>query len=372
MMRNIIITLCLACLCSCGGGNGGFVSEGGDTLDFKYARLLTVVRHKDYTEAAVADPWHEGRLLHRYVLVDKRKPLPKSLPEGTVVRTPVSRSVVFTSAHAQLLSWMGAADGIVGVCDANFILSKDIRQLLTDRKIADCGNGMAPMIERIVSLNADALLLSPFENSGGYGRLEKIGTPIIECADYMEPTALGRAEWMRLYGMLYGCEHSADSLFRVVDSSYTALRQTAARLSGGASVITERLTGSTWYVPGGKSVIAQAIKDAGGSYPFANDTHSGSLSLAAEQVIDMASACEVWAFKYSGDRPLSRGELLTEYHGYANLAAMNGGRVYECASSHVPYFDEVPFRPDYLLRELIAMLHPELGWQLKYYECLSR
>ena len=70
---------------------------------------------------------------------------------------------------------------------------------------------MKPDIERIIDLRADAILLSPFENSGGYGRLEQIGVPIIECADYMETSALGRAEWMKFYGLLYGKEHEADS-----------------------------------------------------------------------------------------------------------------------------------------------------------------
>ena len=45
---------------------------------------------------------------------------------------------------------------------------------------------MQPDIERIMSLRPDALLLSPFENSGGYGKLSALQIPIIEAADYME------------------------------------------------------------------------------------------------------------------------------------------------------------------------------------------
>ena len=72
------------------------------------------------------------------------------------------------------------------------------------------------MLSEIIDLNADAILLSPFENNGGYGRLEQIGVPIIECADYMERSALGRAEWMKFYGILFGREHETDSLFAVI------------------------------------------------------------------------------------------------------------------------------------------------------------
>ena len=82
---------------------------------------------------------------------------------------------------------------------------------------------MNPDMERIIDLHPDAILLSPFENSGGYGRIEKLNIPIIECADYMETSALGRAEWMRFYGLLFGAAPQADSLFAEVDSCYSDL-----------------------------------------------------------------------------------------------------------------------------------------------------
>lgn len=63
---------------------------------------------------------------------------------------------------------------------------------------------MAPDIERIIALKPEAILVSPFENSGGYGKLDKLHIPIIEAADYMESSPLGRAEWMKFYGMLFG------------------------------------------------------------------------------------------------------------------------------------------------------------------------
>ena len=95
--------------------------------------------------------------------------------------------------------------------------------------IVDCGDAMNPDIEKIVELDADAILLSPFENSGGYGQLEKLGVPLIECAEYMETSALGRAEWMRFYGLLYGCEAQADSLFAVVEKEYFSLSRSEER-----------------------------------------------------------------------------------------------------------------------------------------------
>lgn len=106
---------------------------------------------------------------------------------------------------------------------------------------------MAPDIERIIALKPEAILLSPFENSGGYGKLDKQHIPIIEAADYMESSPLGRAEWMKFYGMLFGneegrgkreegksngisgsCEPKADSLFAKIEKEYLKLKAEAA------------------------------------------------------------------------------------------------------------------------------------------------
>jgi iron complex transport system substrate-binding protein len=339
---------------SCRGGAGKRSAEG-DTISMKYARLLTMVRYADHVHVDIKDPWKPGHILHSYD-IDK----------------PFRRAAVFTSAHCQLLEYLGASNRIAGIADRQYILIPDIQKRIDEGRIVDLGNAMAPNVERIIDTHCDAIVISPFENSGGYGKLEKIGIPIIEAADYMEPTSLGRAEWMKFYGLLFGCERQADSLFAVVDSSYQSLRRRAAKLPLGRSVLTERKTGSTWYTPGGQSTLATIIRDAHGRYAFSDDKHSGSLALSFEQIIDKAGDTDVWAFKVSGDKLMSKDDLLEEFHGYSALKAFRSGDIYECMSSKVPYFEEVSFRPDYLLREMIQLLHPgvDLGG-LRYYQKLN-
>jgi len=110
------------------------------------------------------------------------------------------------------------------------------------------------------------------------------------------------------------------------------------------------------------------FRDANARYAFSDDKNSGSLSNSVEQILDKAGDTEVWAFKYLGDKPLSRSDLLQEYHGYEALKAFRTGEIYECNTSKVPYFEEVGFHPEYLLKELIQLTHPgvNLGG-LRYY-----
>jgi len=378
----------------------------GDTIPLRYAQNLTMVRYSDGILVELKDPWHEGRILHRYWLTEdsnrKRSSLHTSLsslhsPLSTVT-FPLQRSVVFNTAHASLIGMLNATDRIAGVADLKYMLLPDVQRRVQQGEIVDCGNSMSPDIEQIVSLHADAILLSPFENSGGYGRLEKLGIPIIECADYMETSPLGRAEWMRFYGLLFGCSQQADSLFSMVEHAYCSLRDSVAstsqrlrsthrgafvaqrrknsstsqRLNSSArpagalsersgertSLLTERLTGSTWYVPGGKSTMGRLIADAGATYAWADDDHSGSLALSFETVLSKSGNADVWLMNTSSPQPFTYESLAAEHHGYTQFKAFREQNIYFINTLQVPYFEEVSFRPDLLLRDYITMLHP--------------
>lgn len=447
-MKKLYILLCGATvallMAACQGGKTAAAdAEAGDTLEMKYAKLLTIVKHGDgeessdaaegidyqYAEAIVANPWKAGTLLHRYILIPKGEEgdktvamLAKRRSMGArcttdTVRTPVERSAVFIAPHCQLMYELGCQQAIRGVCDLNYINISDVRKRAASagkassgnasagNSIVDCGSSMAPDIERIIALKPEAILVSPFENSGGYGKLDKLHIPIIEAADYMESSPLGRAEWMKFYGMLFGkdknisttaagkasgaaagkaseaavgkaseatlpasCELRADSLFAKIEKEYQKLKAEAGKLPKGLSILTERKTGNVWYVPGGQSTIGILLKDANARYIFSDDQHSGSLPMSPEQILAKGSQVDVWAFKYFGGAPLSQAQLLQEYDGYKALAAFSRGNIYQVDTSMVPYFELTSFHPELLLREFIILAHGSRFGKLRFYK----
>ena len=364
-MERKLIIVCLTIallLSSCGGGGkASSVSEEGDTIALHHTQNLTLVAYPDYTVATLRNPWDTLKTLHTYILLPKEKPLPQQLPEGTVVRTPLSKSVIYSSVHCSLLDKIGASGSIGGVCDLKYIQLPFVQEACRQGSIADCGESMNPDMERIIDLHPDAILLSPFENSGGYGRVEKLNIPLIECADYMETSPLGRAEWMRFYGLLFGAAPQADSLFAEVEANYRQLKQRAASSSSSLSIISELKSGSAWYVPGGHSTVARLFRDACGRYAFADDKHSGSIPLAFETVFDKAGDADVWTIKYNRDRDMTYADLESDYAGYTGFKAFKERNIYGCNTGKVPFYEETPFRPDYLLADFIQMLHPEIG-----------
>ena len=373
-MKGFIPALLFAVsLLSCGGHQSGGHQEEGDTLSFHYARLLTLVEHDGYTIADISNPWMPGKRLHRYYLVPKSNNSDLSsqtFADGTVIRTPIERAAVFTTVHCALLTELGLGSKIVGVADAKYIKVPYIQQQIEAGCIVDCGNGLNPVVEIIMNVKPEVIMLSPFENSGGYGKTEEIGIPLIECAEYMETSPLARAEWMRFYGLLFGVGDKADHLFQQVDSSYTALKQQAEKAGEGRSVIVDKVTGSVWYMPGGRSTIGQMLQDAGANYPWATDEQSGSLALPFEAVLEKGGEADVWILRYNSDHDLQYDELLSEYHGYSHLKAFRQQEVYGCNVEQSLFYEETPFHPERLLTDFLQILHPEMTGlpALRYYK----
>lgn len=400
-IKNIIFgALVVLLVVACQGGKTAS-GEGGDTLQMKYAELLTIVKHNDgaYTEAIIENPWKKGTTLHKYILVPKGNEgdetvarLKDDIRENAtlqmgshcdIVRTPLESNVVFTAPHCQLMYELGCKNAITGVCDKDYINIPNIKERVklsdgkastsdTDKVIIDCGSSMQPDIERIIALKPEGLFISPFENSGGYGKLDKLHIPIIETADYMETSPLGRAEWMKFYGLLFKSEERSDSLFSSIEKEYLALKAEAAKLPLGLSILTERKMGSVWYVPGGKSTMGILLKDANAKYIFADDTHSGSLAYGPERILSKGTQVDVWAFKYFGGKALSKNDLLAEYEGYKVLKAFNSNSIYQVDTSTQPYFELTSFHPEILLREFIILAHPKATQfgKLRFYQYL--
>ena len=165
-----ILILVIALLSSCRGNQKIATHDDCDTVALKHATHISIVKHHDFTVVKLADPWNTGKTLHTYVLVPADKELPAQLPDGAVVRTPLKRAVVATSVHCSLVIDMGKGTSIGGICEPQYIHIPYILDQLQKGSIADCGSGMAPTVEKIIDMQADAIFLSPFQNSGGYGK----------------------------------------------------------------------------------------------------------------------------------------------------------------------------------------------------------
>lgn len=358
MNRTLCILFTALLFCSCSGGKSSDnATISGDTLTVETS-LLTIVDCGEYTIADVVNPWDTTQLLGKYILIDRNAPQPDNLPEGTIVKVPVRSSIVYSSVHAGAIEEIGAIDAITGVCDAQYYKMPAIVDRLKSGKIMDAGNSMSPSVERIVELSPEAILASPFQNAG-HGAIEQLHIPIIECADYMETTPLARAEWIKLFGELYGNRAAADSIYRSVASRYRDLAQSALSVSEKPTVVSEMIIDGVWYVPGGRSYAARLFADAGADYPWSDDSSTGSLQLDFSAVYDRAHDADIWLIKTYGIN-LTLADLKASYSLNARMKAFSTGGVYASNTATASLFEDFPFHPDLLLKEYINIFHPGL------------
>ncbi len=343
IQKKIALALCLAfALSSCHNPSQRPDTEG-DTIPMRYAHYLTLIQHDGWVEAVMRSPWDSTQTLAVYE-----------------IRQPLTHAAVFSSVHVALLEELGAGNAIAGVCDPEYISSKPVQQGLKDGTITNLGQSFQPDIERIAELSPDALLPSAFENANSYGGIDRLGIPLVPCADYMEVTPLARAEWIRFYGRLFGQAERADSLFVQIEKRYLALKSLAARAKHKPTMIVSLPYQGTWHVAGGRSTMGQMYADAGASYLFAERRESGSIPMSLENVLAKGSEAQAWLFTYNSPHPITLDQLKADNPLYAQFRAWQTGQVWACNTHDNAFYEETPFHPDRLLADLISVFHPEL------------
>lgn len=347
-----IILATAALLWSCSGSGSTAPGAGdGDTLTSR-SQLLTLVAHPGWVEATIADPWHPaGTPLGRYALVADSSAA--GIPDGfTRVGVPLRRSVVYSSVHTSAIGRLGALGAVAAIADGNWLSDADpVKARVLGGAVRDIGPSVSPSVETVIDLQPDAILLAPYEN-GSRGGIDKAGAPLVEMADYMESTPLGRAEWLLLLGELYGRREEARHIYTRVAARYDSIRT----LTGDGPhprVFTETPVSGVWYVPAGGSYMARLIADAGGDYLWADTPGTGSLPLDLAAVIDRASDADLWLIKTFG--PVTRASLRSTVPQISAFGAFPDG-VRVCDTSTSSFFNDLAFTPDLILDDLARMM----------------
>ncbi len=359
---------------SCQGGfQASSVEESG--IEMKYATMISLKEGDGYTAAEFKNPWDSTKILHRYVLVPKDAEMPANLPEGDIIRTPISNMLCYVSVHSSLFNELGALDAIGAVGDSKYMYIDKLQEDIKSGKVKECGASKAINVEQIIDVAPDAVIISAMEDNASYAKLLNVGIPVIECADYMETGPLERAEWMRFYGMLVGKREKADSIFSQIETEYNALKEKVKNLPNKPTVLDGKKLNSAWYVAGNKSTTGQLITDAGGKYIFTDETSNGSVPYSPEVVLDRGIDADIWMLKYYKDDKLTLKDIENDWFGYSKLKAFKDKRIYAVNLDKTDFYMVTPFHPEVLLREYVSFFHPEVmpeGYTTKYYEIINK
>lgn len=363
MNRNLIAFILLAVSLigvSCNkGGKKRVGMNDGSKVELQDAKGFTITEFEGYKVIEVVNPWKDSVLLHRYILVDKDASAPDNLPEGDVVRVPVSKTSCLYSVFVGSLDLLGEVSTITSVAEERYIDNDVVKQGIASGKIKLLGEASAVNVEGLLDSNPDIVLVSPFKGMG-YGKMDKAGIPIVEVASYMENTPLARAEWIKFFAAFYGKEKLADSIYSALKGRYNKVCEVAKGAKVKPTIFAEKKFGQVWNMPSGNSYMASFFRDAGASYLWDDVKQNGAIPLSFEAVYQRAENADYWLVKYNKPQDLTYDDFGKEYEGYKMFKAYKNRKVIHCNTNRISYYEKGVMEPDVILADLVKILHPEL------------
>lgn len=277
--------------------------------------------------------------------------------------TPPQKVIVTSTTHLPYLEMLGVGERLVGFPGTSYISSEYFREKVASGTIRDIGNDGNLNLELIIGLQPDVVIAFDMGNeSTSLDKIEESGIPVLYIADFLETSALGRAEWIRFFGALFNQQHKADSIFSHIANAYESLKTRAQDVKNYPTVFSGIMYGDTWFLPGGQNSSATFYKDAGAQYIWEKDSTSGWLEISFESVFDKAHDADYWLGISTFN---SKQELLNQDIRYGAFDAFKNDNIYSYHKRINPtggydYFESGYARPDLVLADLIHIFHPEI------------
>ena len=342
----------------------------------RYAKGLAIYKYSGFSVVKITDPWPKATKAYTYVLQEKGTVIPDSLKQHTIIHIPLRSIVVTSTTHISSLEMLGVEKTLVGFPGLDYISSEKVRTRIAAGKVRELGNNQSLNTEVIIDLQPDLIVGFGIDNNNpALDNLQKNGLKIMLNGDWNEQTPLGKAEWIKFFGALYELENKADSLFTGIEKEYKTTVTLAKKATFKPTVLAGAIYENQWYLPQGNSWSATFTRDAAGNYIWNGSKGTGSLSLPFETILEKANDAEFWI---GPAQYTSLAEMTVDNPHYNQFLAFKKKQVYSFSSKKgktggIVFYELAPNRPDLVLKDMLAILHPELmpGYKLFFFEKLQ-
>lgn len=318
----------------------------------RYAQNLEILNKEDGSYIQITQP--ETKKTIQYFIPAKNGNQKKTDYVTLPVKT--EKIIVLSSTHIGMLSKVSGLDKIVGVSNEKYIYNPEIKKGLASGKIHDFGGEELISFEAIVQSGAQVIIYSGFGKDFPHQqKLQKLGIICIPNYDWKEEHPLGKAEWIKFFGLLIGNSNEANKYFDELESNFNELKAEHISAANKPTLLSGNLTGGIWYAPSGDSYMAQLFSNAGANYMYQNTKGIGSVELSLEEVISKNRHTDFWL----NPGLSSKAEILESNPKAKYLDAFKNDRIY-CYSPKMNFFwEKSAIEPDKVLSDLIKIFHSE-------------
>lgn len=342
----------------------------------RYASGLSIQKYADFSIVSVSNPWPTADKKYTYILHKPTAVIPDSLKQYAAIQVPVKSIVVTSTTHIPALELLEVEDKLVGFPNTDYISSEKTRTLIETGKVREIGSNQSLNTEVLLDMQPDVIIGFGVDGEKKtYDNLQQNGLKILYNGDWTEQHPLGRAEWIQLFGVLFGLEEKADTEFKTIEKEYQDAVKLAQKATSKPTILSGAIYQDQWYLPQGKSWAAQFLDNANGNYLWQDSKGTGSLSLSFETVLEKAQNADFWI----GPGQFTSFEQLEKANpNYKHFKAVQNKNVYSFSSKKgktggIIYYELASNRPDLVLKDLIKILHPELmeEYELYFFEKLK-
>jgi iron complex transport system substrate-binding protein len=328
-----------------------------------YAKGLEIYKHQGFSIVKITNPWPDAKENFTYILLEKNGIIPDSLKQFSIIQIPIKSIVVTSTTHIPALELLGVENTLMGFPNTDYISSVTTRKLIDAGKVREVGVNESLNTEVLIDMKPDVIVSFGLNNSNPtLDNLQKSGLNVMFNGDWTEQSPLGKAEWIKFFGALYGLDDKANTIFSEIEKEYKATLALAKKATSKPTVLSGAMYQKIWYVPQGESWASLFFKDAQSNYLWSNTKGSGSLSVPFEVVLEKAQNADFWMAP--GDFS-SLKQMSDSNPHYDQFTSFKNKKVYSYSINKgekggIIYFEWSPTRPDWVLKDLIKIFHPEL------------
>lgn len=371
-LRHLSFYLIACLLFACGKESKSYEELLTPLYTPEYATGFTIysIEGQESTIIRITNPWQgaSGVVMDTYVERNGEK-----APEGftgQVVKAGAERLVALSTTHVGMLEYLGYERRVVGVSGLQYL----INDYLTDPKNGVVDLGEHIQFETLVGLRPDVVFCYGVSDAETLmtDKLEELGIPYIYSGAYLEPSALGKSEWVIMFAEILDQREKGISGFQQIVSNYQEALAIAANVpeEERPRVMLNTPFNDVWVLPATQSVTASLIRDAG-AIPETGEKEAGDVShIGMEEALEKLSKADYWIGLGMATSYKELPEVLQTHakeirpiqldHLYNNNAIIS-------EAGGTAYYQEGIVRPDLILKDLIEIFHPELQEHTLYF-----
>ena len=363
IMKKLISLSILMLLFSCNQNkNKVGINTEFNTL-VNYSKGFDIQEYNGYYKLIIKTPYQNSKESLEYFLTKDGFDNSTLKNTANIIQIPVKKVVATSTTHIPMIEALDEENSLIGFPNMNYISSIKTRKLIDSGMVKEIGMDANLNTEIVIDLNPDLIIgFSVSASNKSLETLKRTGISVIYNGAWLEETPLGRAEWIKFFGVLYDKTTLADSIFKEIESNYLQIKNIAAKKESISTVLSGSMFKDVWNVPAGESFVAQFLKDANTDYLWKDSKGTGSLNLNFENVLDKGQYADLWIGPGS---LVTKEEMLNSNPHYGNFKAFKTDNMYtfskkKGATGGTIYYELGALRPDLILKDIIKIAHPDL------------